>query len=106
MDKQKEAGPQREASSPAESAAQSDRKLEVRVAYVGAEDFAEQFPGGEVVKAIKLAAMKFFGLEVGSHNKYVIVADDVVVDENLHLRELGEARLRMRLRPKDEPIKG
>lgn len=106
MHPEKDAVPQGGASSPAEGQAQSERKLEVRVAYLGAQDFVDSFPGGETVKAVKLAAMRFFGLEVGSHEKYVIVADDTVVDEKLHVRDLGEARQRLRLRLKDEPVKG
>lgn len=106
MHREMDAVPHGEASSPAEVAAQSDRKLEVIVAYMGEKDFESEFPGGENVKAVKLAAMKAFGLEASSHDKYVVVADDVVVDEKAHIRDLGDAWLRLRLRLKDEPIKG
>lgn len=106
MTKDESTVPHREDLSRSDGHAQQDRKLEVIVAYMGEKDFKSEFPGGETVKAVKLAAMKAFGLEASSHDKYVVVADDVVVDEKAHIRDLGDARLRLRLRLKDEPIKG
>jgi len=106
MDNHADAVPPSEAASPKGPTPQSDWKLEVHVAYVGAKDFEAEFPGGETVKAVKLAAMKFFLLEPSSQQKYVLMVDGVIVDEKIHVRDLGEARVRLRLSLREEPVKG
>ena len=82
------------------------KKIEVKVQYVGAEDFSESYPPAEVLHAIKVAALRHFGLDPSAAGRYVLQYNGAVLAENGHLHDLGADSLVLTLALAGEVAKG
>ena len=67
----------------------SNIKIDIIVKYVGKTDFTDKVPAEMVLKAVKMQAMKFFELDPGSANKYVIQYNGADVNETKHVGDFG-----------------
>ncbi len=67
----------------------SNNKIDVIVKYVGKNDFTDRVPAEMVLQAVKVHAMKFFELDAGSVNKYVLQYNGADTNEAKHVGDFG-----------------
>lgn len=78
----------------------------VTVSYVGHDNYVETFSDETVVQAVKLVAMKVFGLELLQENKYAIQFMNADQNENKKLQAYQSEHLTFVLVLVEEPNKG
>ncbi len=66
------------------------KKVAVTVQYVGKDDFVAEVPAREALQAIKVQALKHFGLNAGDAGRYVLQFNNVDVNEHTKVGALGE----------------
>jgi hypothetical protein len=81
-------------------------KIEVTVKYVGHNDYTHEFPGEIVFHAIKVAAMRFFGLEESAASKYALQYNGTDLGEHTDLSILDKNPATLTLVLKEEVPKG
>lgn len=79
--------------------------ITVTVEYVGQEPYNSEEPSGKNLQAIKVAAMKSFGLDAGAADKYVLKFNGAVV-ENKHIGDFGMDKVTLTLSLGQEVPKG
>lgn len=82
------------------------KRVTVTVQYVGHDDFVETFQANVPVKAIKLAAMRKFGLEPSAADQYVLQFDGADLSDDKHVGELGMTAVKLTLSLKHDVPKG
>ena len=85
----------------------NDKKaISVTIEYTGHAPYHDDVHGNPVIKAIKLAAMKAFGLEPSAADKYVLQYEGTDLDDTKHIQSLGKSDIKLALTLKHEPTKG
>ncbi len=67
----------------------SNDKVDVIVKYVGKSDFSDNVPAEMVLQALKVHALKYFQLDPGSADKYVLQYDGADVNQNKHVGDFA-----------------
>jgi hypothetical protein len=67
----------------------SNNKIDVVVKYVGKSDFTDNVPAEMVLQAVKAQALKYFELDPGSADKYVLQYGGADVSQNKHAGDFG-----------------
>lgn len=82
------------------------QKVSVTVQYVGNNDFVDpDAPGSEELQAIKVRAMKAFGLNPGDADRYVLQFNGADVSEKTKVEKFGTVVV-LKLTLADEVPKG
>jgi hypothetical protein len=67
----------------------SANKVTVTVQYVGQVDFTDEVPPAQLLQAIKVHAMKKFGLEPGAESRYGLSLNGTELSDQTHVGDLG-----------------
>jgi hypothetical protein len=80
------------------------RKIFVKVAYTGHDEYEAELPREDTIGMVKLKAMKAFEIELSAADKYVIQHDGVNLEDKVKLGTLGrrEAKLVLLLKKPQE----
>ncbi|MGE0710323.1 MAG: hypothetical protein AB7N76_13580 [Planctomycetota bacterium] len=81
-------------------------KITVKVEYVGQADFEDEVPAGQVLQAIKVRAMKFFGIEPGAEGKYELLFEGSAQSDQTHVGDFGRFVVVLTLALREEVAKG
>jgi hypothetical protein len=80
--------------------------IAVTVEYVGQKDFVTSVPPAETLQAIKVQAMKSFGLEPGAADRYVLTYNGQEQADREHVGDLGASTVVLKLTLLSDLTKG
>jgi hypothetical protein len=80
--------------------------VKVKVAYTGHDDYHKEFPPHETIGEIKRKALKHFGIEESSADKYVLQFDGANLPDHVKIGELDRSEVVLVLLLKKPQEKG
>ena len=82
------------------------RKIFVKVAYTGHDDYEAELPREDTIGTVKLKAMNEFEIEPSAADKYVLQHDGVNIEDKVKIGTLGRREVKLVLLLKKPQEKG